>query len=109
MNDRMYELINQCFIGTTDGQQGVSENPVPPNITIQQVVPGRNAQLSILVDGGKKFSAAKTQGPGTWFVYPEGSSESIGMASNRKELKAIVLSYLSNQGAAEETFRKKNV
>jgi hypothetical protein len=63
-------------------------------ITLQQVVPGRNSQLNVLVGGVKQFVAAKTQGPGVWFVYPEDSHESIGMAGSKAEIKRLVDEFL---------------
>lgn len=82
-------------------EQGVEEgSSSTPKITFAQQIPGSWTRIDILVNGEVKFQAVKTVGPGHWTIHNK-EGENIGDGSNKTELKASVLDYLSRQGVAK--------
>jgi hypothetical protein len=71
-----------------------------PTITLTQWKPGSWSRIAILVDGLTKFQAVKTIGPGHWTIF-DMDGETIGEGSNKAEIKATVLSYMSTREAPD--------
>ncbi len=98
---KRWEKVNKVV-----NKEGVAEGlGTTPKITFAQQKPGSWTRIDILVNGEVKFQAVKTVGPGHWTIHNK-EGENIGDGSNKTELKASVLDYLSRQGVAEGSYKE---